>query len=467
MSPKRKQPPSPIGDLFAGIGFEIVPLGSLKGKVRQEIIRNRIIENGAHEDDSGGIALADLGVGLDIIRRHLKSPTSQIVDVSWVTDCLSTNYKLEFDDYLPEQSVSRPDVSDTKPAELPNTGGMNESIASMFEELESLISGSPDKRDQFRAMAYRRAAAAVRNYRQGIFSISDAEELRPQIGQRSFEKVIEFMQTGSVKKADYLRSDPTVIARNQLMGVWGIGPSKADDLITLGITSVEQLKTMPDSEVSRILNHNQRLGLMYYDDLLPKMPRAEVEEIVGIIKGSIFQLFDGTSHGLKCIVCGSYRRGAELCSDADLLLYWDNEVRKSAEDTLRLIVSDLIDKGYMLAHFNKDNHGSIFLGIFRAHPERPARRVDLKVWEKKALPFALLHFTGNADFNRKIRLYAKRHGFKLTDTSLTKGDQSIPCETEHGVFQALSLQYIEPQDRTSSVDLISLSTGKPITENLL
>ena len=459
MPPKRKPPPPPVSDLFAGIVFQIVPLGNLKGKVRQDIIHNRLMENGAtvySDQDFPHVAFADLGVDLNIIRRHLKFPTSNVVDVAWVTDCLSAKHKLDFDDYLPveELNISQTDKMDEKATESSPTRGMNEAIASMFEELESLISGSPDKRDQFRAMAYRRAAGAVRKYRQGIFSISDAEELRPQIGQRSFDKVSEFIETGFVKKAEFLRSDPNVIARNQLMGVWGIGPSKADELIAAGITSVDQLKNMKDNEISKILNENQKLGLMYYDDLLPKMPRSEVEEIVAIINGSIYQLFDGSSHGLKCIVCGSYRRGAAACSDADLLLYWDGEVRKSPKETLSLVVSDLTEKGYMLAHFNKDNHGSIFLGIFRSHSERLARRVDLKVWQKNSLPFALLHFTGNADFNRKIRLYSKRHGFKLTDTSLTKGDVSVHCETEQDVFQALGLQFIEPQDRTSSVDLV-------------
>jgi len=472
MPPKRlKQSPTRIGDLFSGVMFTMVPLGDLKGNVRRTIVRDRLIENGATEytnqPESCPIVLADLAVDIELIRKHVRDPNAKIVDVRWVTDSLLANHKLDLEEYLPlwdepVKHVENDSKEDQVSPKHVDGKSLNDSISNMFEELESMVSTSPQKVDQFRAMAYRRAAAAVRKYRHAINSVSDAEELRSQIGHRSFEKIVEFLETGSMHKAEYLRADPTVIARNELMGIWGVGPSKAEELIESGITSVDQLKSMSDVELHKTLNHNQRLGLMYYDDLLPKMPRTEVEEIVEIIQGSIYQLFDGSSDRLKCIVCGSYRRGSAYCSDADLLLYWDNAEKKTAQETLHLLVHDLTDKGYMLAHFNKENHGSIFLGIFRAHPERPARRVDLKVWSKKSLPFALMHFTGNADFNRRIRLFAKRHGFKLTDTQLIKGDVSIECESEKDVFEALGLRDIPPEDRTSSVDLVSLSTGQSV-----
>ena len=473
MPPKRKKSsPSSTSNLFEGITFTIAPLGSLKGKVRQEIVRDRLLENGAIEyDDSTAnepvVIIADLQIDTDVIKRYVGLPLATVVDVRWVTDCLLAKQRLDFQDYLPSwddvPAVTPKPGQDTNSGHNEN-GGLNEGIASMFDELESIVSASPDKRDRFRGMAYRRAAAAVRKHHHRIYSVPDAEELRSQIGQRSFDKIVEFIETGSVEKAEFLKSDPHVAARQELMGIWGVGPSKAEDLIASGITSISQLRALSDTELSHTLNHNQRLGLMYYDDLLPKMPRAEVEEIFEIVNGSIYQLYGGSGHdrGLKCIVCGSYRRGAAACSDADLLLYWDDtdEVHETAERTLHALVADLTEKGYMLAHFNNsnsDHQSSIFLGIFRSHPERPARRVDLKVWPKKSLPFALMHFTGNADFNRRIRLYAKRNGFKLTDTYLSKGEQILACETEQDVFQSLGLKYVPPTDRTSSTELVSSS----------
>ena len=50
--------------------------------------------------------------------------------------------------------------------------------------------------------------------------------------------------------------------------VWGIGPSKAQQLYKEGIKTIEQLRERTD-----LLNKNQRLGLKYYEDFLKKIPR--------------------------------------------------------------------------------------------------------------------------------------------------------------------------------------------------
>ena len=55
-----------------------------------------------------------------------------------------------------------------------------------------------------------------------------------------------------MKKIQYLKDDPSTAAKNELIGVWGIGPSTADDLISKGIDSVEKLRQNED-----LLNENQ------------------------------------------------------------------------------------------------------------------------------------------------------------------------------------------------------------------
>ena len=50
--------------------------------------------------------------------------------------------------------------------------------------------------------------------------------------------------------------------------IWGVGPSKAQEIYSKGIRSIEELKTKTD-----LLNKNQKIGLKYYEDLLHKIPR--------------------------------------------------------------------------------------------------------------------------------------------------------------------------------------------------
>jgi len=61
--------------------------------------------------------------------------------------------------------------------------------------------------------------------------------------------------------------------------------------------------------------------------------------------------------------------------------------------------------------------------------------------------YALLYFTGNAHFNRSMRLWARKKGYSLSDHSLVpvlriknekvSSGQNIPCYTEEDVFKAL------------------------------
>jgi len=465
---KRKAEETEPQNIFENLHFSTIPLGSLKGQVRRDIIRNRLIENGGADqvyDDNPKrtIFIADPNVDIDKLRQFVKANHDQpIIDVAWVSDCLRANKWLDLEKYIIKEDVGEtPNKTHSGESSLlppEETGEINERIAQMFDELESLVATSSDKRDTFRAMAYRRTASAVRSFNHPIRTIEDAEELRSTIGEKSIEKICEYLKTGKMKKIQYLKDDPSMAAKNELICVWGIGPSTADDLISKGIDSVEKLRQNDD-----LLNNNQKLGLMYYEDLLQKMPRLEVEEITDIVRGSIYQIFGSEGETkLNMIPCGSYRRGAKFCSDADYLLVWDPPLPMKKSDTLDRLVNDLTEKGYMIANFNRGwGEHAIYLGIFRAHPEKPARRIDLKIWPKNSLPYALIHFTGNADFNRKIRLYAKRRGFKLTDWTLTDPEGNhVKCTSEEDVFRELGLKYIPPESRTSSVELQAIRESR-------
>ena len=63
-----------------------------------------------------------------------------------------------------------------------------------------------------------------------------------------------------------------------LSNIYGVGPSKANELISkYKISSVEDLREKYEKDNS-ILNDKQKIGLDYYEDLLKRIPRKEMEK---------------------------------------------------------------------------------------------------------------------------------------------------------------------------------------------
>jgi DNA polymerase/3'-5' exonuclease PolX len=85
------------------------------------------------------------------------------------------------------------------------------------------------------------------------------------------------------------------------------------------------------------------------------------------------------------------------------------------------------------------------------------RRLDIKLFAAPHLPFALLYFTGSDHFNRSMRYYAKRMKHTLSESALRSAERvrgvkvsqgkAYFCRSEREVFEAMSLEYVEPWHR--------------------
>ena len=161
------------------------------------------------------------------------------------------------------------------------------------------------------------------------------------------------------------------------------------------------------------------------------------------------------------IICGSYRRGESSSGDVDMILT-DMTLDECEVDLLDRLVQRLKTEGLITdtlrlstVHESKTGHNT-FYGICRLNTGHLYRRIDIKVFPRHELPFALLQWTGNDILNRSMKIYTKRRGLRLTDKALIPciwppGAEwvgtPIPCKTEKEVFAFLGLEYIKPEDR--------------------
>lgn len=132
-------------------------------------------------------------------------------------------------------------------------------------------------------------------------------------------------------------------------------------------------------------------------------------------------------------VAGSIRRRKRNVNDIDIVLVW-------------------IGKGFG------------FLTFCRAHGIKPAggERIIKFKWGKMQIPVqlfqtdddgwptSLLVRTGSADHNIMLCARAKAHGLKLSvgkGLLDRRGEPMRGIETEHDIFKALDMNYVEPKDR--------------------
>lgn len=140
---------------------------------------------------------------------------------------------------------------------------------------------------------------------------------------------------------------------------------------------------------------------------------------------------------------GSYRRMASSSGDIDVIV----------RESVAAVVGRLTVAGYIKHQFamgSKKFNGVVRLprGYGSPSAEWKYRHLDIVFTTPRAYPFALMYFTGPAEFNIVMRSIAKRRGLKLNeyglwrDTTLVEG-----LTTERDIFAALGKPYKEPQAR--------------------
>jgi DNA polymerase/3'-5' exonuclease PolX len=185
----------------------------------------------------------------------------------------------------------------------------NEEFIDLMEQLSGIMlkQGEP-----FRARAYQKAQETIMAYPDDITSV-DQLKGKPAIGVTILEKLNEYVNTGTLKIIEREKNNPV----NILGEIYGVGPKKAKELVDKGITDIPQLRARQDE----VLNDVQKVGLKYYEDILQRIPRSEVEEYKKIFEKDFQKVSqrdtDSESH---MEIVGSYRRGAASSGDIDVII---------------------------------------------------------------------------------------------------------------------------------------------------
>ncbi|GKY97659.1 hypothetical protein MPSEU_000724200 [Mayamaea pseudoterrestris] len=377
----------------------------------------------------------------------------------------------------------------------------NSDLADLFTELSELYRDAPmDDQDLWRAYTFNKAASVMRHLTFDV-TFENVDDLKDQYGLKGscVDIAKEYVTTGGCLRRQSLIADRDRAAIRDFTGIWGVGPKRAKELLSLGYHDIESLRTA--TELGKLMwQRNEYLGLKYYEDINEEMDRDEATHIVKIV--TTVANSDQFYPSAQVHAMGSYRRMKPTNGDVDFIITdpaWLNEVPPTF---LGQLVDKLHDDEFILHHLTlirgmnpdrfetlepsekkfikplasvsstkrKDKRSYTWMGIFKSPTiSGKVRRVDIKVYPYSEFVYASLYFTGNGHFNRAMRFWSKKMmGYRLDDHGLWMLDGSGKLRlddagyairakepdgsifrptTEKDVFDKLGLVWREPHER--------------------
>ena len=308
------------------------------------------------------------------------------------------------------------------------------------------------KGDYFKQKIFKRAHDNLLSYNEPIYDTKDMSKING-FGPGIIKLLDELVSTGSVEVFENEKKRPAYV----LSEIYGVGPKKAQELVNKGITSIDKLRTSLE-ENPKILNDVQKKGLQYYEDILERIPRSEIELYKNIFQKSFDSIKEDDS---KFEIVGSYRRGSQSSGDIDVIMTSNN--RKVFVN----FMDDLLKQNIIVEVLSRGPTKSLV--ITKLDDNSKARRVDFLYSEPKEYAFATLYFTGSKEFNTVMRGYALTQGYSLNEHGLYKKEKGKKKEDklddtfvdEESIFDFLGLVYKQPEERVGGIAVVS-KDGTPV-----
>lgn len=260
------------------------------------------------------------------------------------------------------------------------------------------------------------------------------------LGKEVRIKIAKILEHGGLEISPEARA--AAVALDAIQGIYGVGPKKAQDLIAAGHTTIAGLRAAFAKDKT-LLNKNQQIGLHYYEQLLTRIPRAEMDKHAAL-------LMEAKPASLEGVIVGSYRRGRPDSGDIDMLIRTASP-EVNAATALDEFVTALRLKGYIREVLAHGPHKC--MAICQLPGVAVGRRLDLLVTPPVEFPFAVFYFTGSDTFNVAVRSHALSRGFTLNEHAITQvssGKQVSGVRSEKDLFKLLKLKWVEPVDRTGA-----------------
>jgi DNA polymerase (family X) len=332
-------------------------------------------------------------------------------------------------------------------AELPR----NSDVADQFDLLADLL--ELEGADSFRAIAYRRAAARVRETSGSVAQLAlegNAKKLQG-IGKTIEEKIVQIVERGEIEVLTKKRAGvpPDVVL---FMKLPGLGPKTAARIWReLGVETLAELKTAAESERLRTLaglgakSEEKILAAFAYQAESPEPGRQllgrglpAVQEVVAALRELPI--------AIAVSEAGSVRRRKETFRDLDVIASATSPPELTERFTQLPGVVDVVAHG--------DTKATVLT--------HDGFRLDLRVVPPESFGNLLQHFTGSKNHNVAMREDAVRRGLSISEYGVTtvESGEVFRSAEEDAVYEFLGYQPIPPELRENSGELEAARRGE-------
>ncbi len=325
----------------------------------------------------------------------------------------------------------------------------NAEIARIFAEIADMLDFLGDS--PFRVRAYRSAARYLMDMEEPIERVAEGGEKAldelPYIGHDLALKILEYLQTGKVRKHEELKKKvpPGVL---EVMRVPGVGPKTAKRLYDeLGVDSLAAFKDALESGAVLKLagfGEKKRQRLLHNLELVEAASkRRPLGEVLWLAR-QLVQRLEQLPQVEHAALAGSARRYKETVGDLDLLAA-TSRGRAVSDAFVRFPEVDEV----LLAGASR---ATVFL--------KTGLQVDLKIVEPESWGSGLQYFTGSKDHSIHLRTLALDQGLKINEYGVWKGAERIAGRSEEEVYAALGLPWIPPPLREDHGEIEAAQKGE-------
>ncbi len=312
---------------------------------------------------------------------------------------------------------------------------VNADVAAVFSEIADLL--ELQGTNPFRVRAYRNAARTLSELGQNVRTMperGDKLDELPGIGPDLAGKIAEVAGSGKCALLERLRRElPQGITL--LLEIPGLGPKRVRTLHDeLGIETLEQLLAAArEGRICTVHGFGEKTQKMileaaqrhFAQDRRFRLPMAAqvAEALLAELKA-----VPGVS---QAQAAGSLRRMRDTVGDLDLLVAASAGSPVMQRFAAGNGVERVLSKGSTRASVVLEN------GL----------QVDLRAVASASFGAAWLYFTGSKAHNIALRRLAQDAGLKLNEYGLFRDGKRIAGSTETSVYEALGLDFIEPELR--------------------